>query len=752
MEDNLVNPGDGCRVLAISPSLEGAVLFIEHMKGLSGTVSINENPTTLSRTSGPITVPYTISNRYYSADIHFAAYEMQAVHAGLFSLDGSPDYKPPPAVVFAWIDGEPYAKHVEELSKTIAASGYEPEVSLAVRISKKAASPDTADVKSEDENMDIDTTLISFGFEYVDATREASSRVRSESDSPDDVPSLPRVLDALSTVMWPSMQPFSRSGKGQLASSLTSTARGGGDNAKRQWERDSIMEELLSVSGISGISGRDSRTVGSGAEADDNDDDLDGAPFLPYDFRGTKSVGTKLTVDQSPSIGITSSGTRTWSAFSSPSIGFSAHTQGEISMSPTDIDATTPFGTRGPSFADGGPDLSSGSDLAVEATRKKVSIGFEDDFTVFVSAPSLASNSAAVPGPLSAWYPLDAGFAPQNTADADLKLETPLVTAIATGDPLGLPPDQLDKNLLAPSDAQSALSYRSLGSVSDFGGSDVDVDEKGMRQGYTTLHDDEDEEGGENEWEDENDEGEWEDAAEEDQGDEKDMPTMDEVMAMATRIFGAMPLPGDKEVNYPLGFKSAASAFSTQSVFAAASSNLEARPKDTSSTNPKPEETEPSNSHGANRSASANANAGPDPAMLERMKRLGGMTAMSDIQFGMAAMRERSTGKMNTQSSTNPVFGPPRPPPPQTTTLPSKGEEVNIQMDSEGEDTDIPPFDLTRVLHSLQAVRGEIAGMEDEEERRRMAAKVALGFVYGMDMDGEGREGSGSRKAGAGVS
>lgn len=85
---------------------------------------------------------------------------------------------------------QPYAKQVEELSKTMALSAYEPEVSLAVRISKlgaKTTSPvisNTSNVNSEDENMDIDTILMSFGFEYVDATR-VTSRVRSESDSPD---------------------------------------------------------------------------------------------------------------------------------------------------------------------------------------------------------------------------------------------------------------------------------------------------------------------------------------------------------------------------------------------------------------------------------------------------------------------------------------------------------------------------------------------------------------------------------------
>jgi len=75
----------------------------------------------------------------------------------------------------------------------MAMTAYEPEVSLAVRISRldsKAASPiisTTANVNAsnpEDENMDIDTSLMSFGFEYVDATREVSSRMGSESDSP----------------------------------------------------------------------------------------------------------------------------------------------------------------------------------------------------------------------------------------------------------------------------------------------------------------------------------------------------------------------------------------------------------------------------------------------------------------------------------------------------------------------------------------------------------------------------------------
>ena len=44
-----------------------------------------------------------------------------------------------------------------------------------------------------------------------------------------------------------------------------------------------------------------------------------------------------------------------------------------------------------------------------------------------------------------------------------------------------------------------------------------------------------------------------------------------------------------------------------------------------------------------------------------------------------------------------------------------------------------PGFDLEQVLGVLQGYKHEIAAMEDEEEKRKAAAKVALGFVYGLE-------------------
>lgn len=46
---------------------------------------------------------------------------------------------------------------------------------------------------------------------------------------------------------------------------------------------------------------------------------------------------------------------------------------------------------------------------------------------------------------------------------------------------------------------------------------------------------------------------------------------------------------------------------------------------------------------------------------------------------------------------------------------------------------DLAPFDLGQVMNALQGMKAEIAGMDDENERRKAAARIALGLVYGLD-------------------
>lgn len=59
-------------------------------------------------------------------------------------------------------------------------------------------------------------------------------------------------------------------------------------------------------------------------------------------------------------------------------------------------------------------------------------------------------------------------------------------------------------------------------------------------------------------------------------------------------------------------------------------------------------------------------------------------------------------------------------------------------VEGDADDTDgderVVPFDLSQVMDALQQFKSDISGMDDEEERRKAAAKVALGLVYGLEI------------------
>jgi hypothetical protein len=55
----------------------------------------------------------------------------------------------------------------------------------------------------------------------------------------------------------------------------------------------------------------------------------------------------------------------------------------------------------------------------------------------------------------------------------------------------------------------------------------------------------------------------------------------------------------------------------------------------------------------------------------------------------------------------------------------------------EDDEFDFAAFDLSRVMSALEGMKMEIANMEDDNERRRAAAKAALGLVYGLERQRE---------------
>ncbi|KAH0832034.1 hypothetical protein J3R83DRAFT_12940 [Lanmaoa asiatica] len=132
-------------------------------------------------------VSWTIVNKYYTAEVRFLIHPLS-------SWTSIQDELSAPALLFVWNRGEPYREQIRKLSQHT--SQHEFEVALAIRLPSTGS---TSPAEIEDD-QDIDVYLSSKGFEFVDVPDiEASSPDRT------GIPGIPRIIDALSTVMWPSM-------------------------------------------------------------------------------------------------------------------------------------------------------------------------------------------------------------------------------------------------------------------------------------------------------------------------------------------------------------------------------------------------------------------------------------------------------------------------------------------------------------------------------------------------------------------
>jgi hypothetical protein len=124
--------------------------------------------------------PWTIRNRYYAADVHFAARARGWRVRDAFGVPAlvvvwaHGTVRPPPRRCLAAADGlQPIRALLEQIHADLAGSRLDPEVCLAVQLpAAEDAAPPVADVDDDA----LDELLASLGFEYVDA-RTARPRV-----------------------------------------------------------------------------------------------------------------------------------------------------------------------------------------------------------------------------------------------------------------------------------------------------------------------------------------------------------------------------------------------------------------------------------------------------------------------------------------------------------------------------------------------------------------------------------------------
>ena len=87
------------------------------------------------------------------------------------------------------------------------------------------------------------------------------------------------------------------------------------------------------------------------------------------------------------------------------------------------------------------------------------------------------------------------------------------------------------------------------------------------------------------------------------------------------------------------------------------------------------------------------------------------------------------------------IFGPLLPSQRASSSRAARVDDEGRHDEGEGEDEDESEsdtlqdadFDLSRIMGALQGLKEEISGIEDEEAKRKMAAKVAMGLLYGLE-------------------
>ncbi|TFK24942.1 hypothetical protein FA15DRAFT_655477 [Coprinopsis marcescibilis] len=397
-----------CRIVVVSSSLSkgedlvqtSSTLEIKQLSLSKSQPIVSKSAEEEERTKGtgslvePIFKPWTISNRYYNANVHFSLHTLSRVYPAVF--EGVP------ALIVAWSKGE----HIEELMRDLqqAMGGHEPEILLAVRLPGETES--TSD--SADSEDDIDSMLISYGFEYIDASTPLDPSQLRRRDDDDGTPHLPRVLDALSTFMWPSMT-TNNDFNSQTSPTLP--------DARAVLRSQSTLEHIIN---------RDPMAILHALEELDSEFNFNGDDSDSDEYHETLRELVSLE-----------KGTKA-ETFADP-LSFDDKINDDFlrTSSPTVFDDDDGFSSPN--------DLSKPFGISEGYLKPKISIGFEDDFSAFVTAPP---------------------------EDGDVKKLGQGISHIELHSGRSSP----DYDLLHSSDqsefTQSGSLYRSLGSVSDLGDTD----------------------------------------------------------------------------------------------------------------------------------------------------------------------------------------------------------------------------------------------------------------------------------------
>ncbi|KAH9080609.1 hypothetical protein EDB83DRAFT_2513577 [Lactarius deliciosus] len=360
------------RILVVSATLDQAKAAVKLIK-----LFVDDNSADLPPSN--VDIPWTIKNKYYSAEVHFHLVEYAHWDLQLACRV--------PAIIFVWTRGQPYAEQVFGLHKAL--TRFEPEVALAIALG-------SGPLHHDDPPEGPDSYLADHGFEYIDGERTRhlkSDDVGPDTDTADGegdedpVPGLPRVIDALSTIMWPSMVRRGRDDGGHARK---------GQAAPFDFDVLHTEEE-----------GGEEETLAALMAADAADS---GAPLT----RATRMQREMATLER-------------WLIENEEM--HEAELGEPISSSPTGIDDDEDDAPRVPAVraTSGDPWLS--HDSSSTAQRGGGTPGFDDDFSAFVSAPAVSVSPAAA----------TAGYAYATASASEFALPTTRAHGLLDTAPMLLP-------------------------------------------------------------------------------------------------------------------------------------------------------------------------------------------------------------------------------------------------------------------------------------------------------------------------
>ncbi|KZS92176.1 hypothetical protein SISNIDRAFT_486710 [Sistotremastrum niveocremeum HHB9708] len=163
-------------ILLVTSNSSSPTLFFENDIGLP-----SQSSASLLEEGEPI--PWTISNRYYDAPVNFIVRSIENVALS--------DVADVPAIVFLCGPEQSLQDDFREFAPLVSEND-KLEVALAVFRTDEAAPPSDADQADE-----LEAFFDDHGFEFINLS--------SPSSLDDTPPPTTRVVDALSTIMWPSM-------------------------------------------------------------------------------------------------------------------------------------------------------------------------------------------------------------------------------------------------------------------------------------------------------------------------------------------------------------------------------------------------------------------------------------------------------------------------------------------------------------------------------------------------------------------